>query len=234
MRPVGRVTIAIGSGLAWVALACGAERPPPALPPPAPATFVEVKETRDAAPPVTEEDLAVARQKRHDADAAVETLAKKLLAIEEECALRVPLPEKACDEGATWAEIATAYEAHYGAHDDPRRDEGRIDALPRLGGRDVTPDVLVTRIRFACEERCGIARRIALAESEARKIRDLAPKKPQPKTRAEAIACLKKCVSHCSGGRSKVHDDGRIVVPEDEWCGTCEYSCRADCTVAKP
>ncbi len=233
MKRVGRTSVAVASGLAWVALACAADRPPPATAP-SPPTVALVKDTPDAAPPVTAEDLALARQRRHDADVAVDTLAKRLLAIEEECRLRVPQPEKACDEGATWAEIATAYEAHYGTHDDARQDEGRIDALPRLGGRDVSPEELATRIRVACEERCGIARRIAIAESEARKIADLAPKKPKPKTRAEAIACLKKCVHHCSGGRSKVHDDGRIVVPEDEWCGTCEYSCRADCTVQKP
>jgi hypothetical protein len=212
-------------------LACSADRAPArTTAPPAPAVL-EVKETRDAAPPAAPEDPAVARQVRHDADVAVETLAKKLLAIEEECRLRVPEPEKACDDDATWAGIAKAYEAHYGTHEDARHDEGRIDALPRLGGRDVSPDDLAGRIRFACEERCGVARRIALAESEARKIADLAPKKPKPKTRAESIACLKKCVSHCSGGRSKVYDDGRIVVPDDEWCGTCEYSCRADCAV---
>jgi hypothetical protein len=61
--------------------------------------------------------------------------------------------------------IAEDYAAFYGTREDPRANDGPIDALPRLGAERASADVMTSRMGVACRDRCGIARRQSVAEA---------------------------------------------------------------------
>src|SRR5687768_11111592 len=113
------------------AAACGPQEPaasPPRAVTAAPRAAVEL-EVAPRPPEPTPEALAA----RALADESVTWLAADLAAVDAECRDRWVDGEVACASRG-FGEIAARYQAHYGSHVDPRRDTGRIDALPRWGG----------------------------------------------------------------------------------------------------
>lgn len=161
-----------------------------------------------------------------------------------------------------------AYQAHYGIAVDPRQNDGRVDALPRLGGVDLDIDEVTRRITWHCTERCETARRLAVGEavteavsacaegaksacaelarhengaahvktcerrcddqkSSAKQEREHEARRPRTKT--QAIACLKTCMRDCTGGRIVVDASGHYAKPPDDWCATCDFSCASEC-----
>lgn len=178
-----------------------------------------------ASPPAPPpEDPAV----RERADRAVAMLAERLEKIADGCSTKLTKGEVACVD-ALFADAARDYQGYYGDHDDPRREQGRFDALPRLGGRGVEVDTVTARIAWVCNERCELARRVVLAEAKSAQLRkerekeEKAREARRPKTEAQSKACYASCIHRCTGGRG---------IEPDEWCGTCEMSCRADCATS--
>ena len=207
------------------------------------------------------------------AEAAVPRLASELESVERTCRDLWPTSEAACSRADAWAAIAHDYQGFYAEHEDAARDRGRIDALPRLGGRDRTEAEVVANIVFVCTERCDRARREGRAEeveasakrcasgdrkacpalgahegsagasarcetlcddmkASAKEAREREARRPR--TKAQSIACLQRCMRHCTGGRVVVRADGTYSKDPDDWCGTCDVSCAADCAVVGP
>jgi hypothetical protein len=221
----------MGRAIAWgvlVVAACGApSRAPlqPAAPPAAPPA--------PSASPEVETDAQ--REAKGRADAAVDRLAAELAELDTACRDLGKKSEATCDR-RTFDALAVDYQAYYAAHDDARAHEGRIDALPRLGGRGLPADDVASRIRTACVERCDLARRAARGDARdeererARREYDRAAERMRRAPLAERRACFRTCVSRCTGGRVLPGLDGVYPRSDDDWCGTCEMDCRARCS----
>jgi hypothetical protein len=261
---VPMLTVAIGS----TAIVCCAPRAiappdptPPQRPAPPPAVVIEVPAAPDTEPAA---DDAIDRRAR--ADAAVAFVAQRLFEHETECRDEWKSADVCGDPKLD--DAAADYQAVWFFRDDPRRTEGRIDALPRLGGRGIETRDAQTRVRAMCRERCDIARHGAIGEAThiaqeaciakkshapcaalAKRVARTAPsevekwtavceeacdekrerirydeeiERKRPRTEAQSRTCYDACVWKCNGGRP--HDP-------DDWCGTCEFTCKSHCAV---
>jgi hypothetical protein len=74
-----------------------------------------------------------------------------------------------------------------------------------------------------CLDRCDSSRQ-ERQEVEARERR-------RPRNKAQAAVCFQGCMRRCTGGRIVPALDGSFRRDPNEWCGTCEHSCRSGCTV---
>lgn len=149
-----------------VLVACAPASAPPRAQPAAPArTEVPVVALPADADASAAPGGASYEQRLAAAEAAVPKLVAELEDVERTCRDRWPTSEEACARAATWTAIAHDYQAFYAEHDDAARDKGRIDALPRLGGRNRTESEVVSYIVFACSERCDRARREGRGEA---------------------------------------------------------------------
>ncbi len=106
------------------------------------------------------------REQRHrEADEAVKTFAIMLGEVETTCGARWLSEDKICAERASELNaLADVYQAFYATEADPRASEGRIDALPRLGGPSASIEEVHEYALYQCRERCSLARRIAIAD----------------------------------------------------------------------
>jgi hypothetical protein len=146
----------VSSFVAVVAVvACAA--PPSAVSPAPPRTDLVVGQAANV--PV---DHGSAEAQR-TAELAVTKLASRLEQIEVACRDRWLAPADVC-KTSELEELAVAYRAYYPPDTDPRRTEGRIDALPRIAGPDTTLPQLVARVELACEWRCDTARRVSIED----------------------------------------------------------------------
>ncbi len=140
--------------VAALAFACASPAPAHvAPPPPRVATIASVA-------PV---DTSAADAAKIAADAAVTKLAERLQAVERACRDRWLGAEAVCHPGEL-DDLALAYRAYYPPETDPRRNESRIDALPRIAGPDISHAQLFARLDQACEERCDLSRRGSIAD----------------------------------------------------------------------
>ena len=130
--------------------------------------------------------------------------------------------------------------AYYGTRPDPRSDDGRFDALPRLGAAGGENE-LTARIRVACVEGCGIVRRGAVLSAvtdateacvggagprRAQAKRDAERERNRPRNRAEQIACILKC----KGDAHLAFDaSGAPYAAPSGWCGTDAFTCWVSC-----
>ena len=253
-------------------MACRGAEPAPAVLAPSVATTV--------APIALPEPPDAGRDRSGDkaaADAATATLATKLAAVDAACRATWDDERRACGD-PEFASLAKDYQGYYADFEDPTVHDGRIDALPRLGGKGRTVDGVSAAIARACEERCELARRTAIAEAKEiaietcttnakahaackelqKRMAPTAPKavtesvascddqcdarrremaahaawlKSRPHTLAESHVCFRDCMTKCTGGRIVPDANGNFTRPADDWCGTCEMSCRYDCAV---
>jgi hypothetical protein len=151
-RALGLVVLVAG---AW---ACA--RPAASAPASTPAAVVDLPPPPAAPPPLV--DPAV----RTRADQAVERWAAFLEDVDSRCRTTWTDDASACDP-APRKEVSEAYAAFYadGGHADPHADEGRADALPRLGADRATAETIAVRMRLVCEDRCSLARRTAIVNA---------------------------------------------------------------------
>ncbi len=164
--PLARRPPAVAALALLVLSACGANEAPAVAPmrsepKPPQEEVVVVAAPADAAPAAPSPETT-----RGPADEAVQRLATKLEEIATACGTKWTEASDLCAE-ASFAEIAASYQAHYGTSEDPRKNQGRIDALPRIGGRDATVESVTARIGVLCTERCDLARRTSLVEVRA-------------------------------------------------------------------
>ncbi|MFO0674924.1 MAG: hypothetical protein U0169_00170 [Polyangiaceae bacterium] len=147
-----RPTALFAPVVAVVAVACGGssvrERAP-----------LSVAASVVAQDPAAEEAASSAERERlRLADEAVRKVAAYLGEVEVRCdaTWHAPASECAADRFAPFAKV---YQDYYTVHEDPRRGQGRVDALPRLGGRGVTVDAVTGHLVTQCIDRCDVARR---------------------------------------------------------------------------
>ena len=74
-----------------------------------------------------------------------------------------------------------------------------------------------------CLSECDYARQ-QQQEVEARE-------RARPRTKGQAAVCFQGCMRRCTGGRVVPALDGTFRQDPNDWCGTCEVSCRRSCTV---
>jgi len=56
----------------------------------------------------------------------------------------------------------------------------------------------------------------------------------RPRNKAQSTACFRTCIIRCTGGRVVPAADGTYRRDPNDWCGTCDVSCHAECSVAQP
>lgn len=189
------------------------------------------------------------------ADRAVDTVATQLASAEATCAQTWGPAEELCD-ARSFAEAVDAYQTYYGVYDDPRRDSGRIDALPRLGGVGESSSAVVARVAWMCADRCDAARRVgqglAVDEAADRCVGGDRAACPSLAPRASQDL-VDRCVARCAKKKRETAEQEAIErarpktaaqaaqcsrackarCPKGGFCGTCEVSCDARCAVAK-
>lgn len=196
-------------------------------------------------PPVAAPESS--ERERLAADAAVVRLVGELDAVEATCRTRWVDGAVHCEApevGESMAGVAGAYQRHYGSAPDPRSGEGRIDALPRLGGPDVTVEALTARLLYACTERCDAGRRASMAEhleaaanacgatGKKDHCKALAEHVPPSPTLRSVREVVETCASRCDDQRvqavAKIARDARRprTPAERERClRTCSAKC---------
>jgi hypothetical protein len=218
--------------------ACGANEVPVAAPRPPREELVVVAAPADAAPASPSPETT-----RGPADDAVRRLATKLEDVAKACGTHWTEASDLCAE-ASFAEIAVTYQAHYATSEDPLRNQGRIDALPRLGGRDATVESVTARISVLCNERCDLARRTSLAEVRAEAVEACAGKAGRPacallaqRVPANATGSVKTAVTDCERACDDRRRDARAAAERERnrprteaQSHLCFRACMSRCT----
>lgn len=180
--------------------ACGAPPATPgARPNPSPVNVVIAPVPDAGIDPMTAETLRLAER-------AVTKLAERLQQVDDACRTRWLSAPDVCTKSELEG-LARAYRAYYPPDTDPRRNEGRIDALPRIAGPDTSLEQLDARVELACEARCDTARRISIEDIRSAAVeaclvkgraacaalRKMIPPKPLPSVRDVVQTCEETC-----------------------------------------
>jgi hypothetical protein len=213
MRRVGSSLYVMVGAIAIVAIACTPHAFPNAASPAAGASSSHAQSEPAhvdvvVVPPAADADAGVddVPEGRARAEAAVGFVAQRLFDIEAQCRDEWKSAD-VCDD-KTLDAAAADYQEIWFHRDDPHRTEGRIDALPRLGGRNVETSVVETRVRAMCEQRCDIARYLAIGEA----------------THFAQEACIaKKSHAPCAALAKRVARTAPNEV--EKWTAVCEEEC---------
>ena len=100
--------------------------------------------------------IPVTPEMKATADQAAVAAEAQMAATERECGAQW-FGDGSCD-ATFFRSFAADYQAYYATQADPTRDQSRIDALARLGGKGVSIEEAATRLSLACEERCRTKR----------------------------------------------------------------------------
>ncbi len=146
-RPQSARTIPSALVIATLLAACAHQQAPtkPAAPSPPAQIVIESVPTKRVGPEHTPE-------MKERADRAAVAAAAQMLATLHECGAQW-FGDGACDP-TFFRPFAEDYQAYYALEQDPKRIDGRVDSLPRVGGPGVSVEDAASHLSLACEEQC--------------------------------------------------------------------------------